>query len=191
MYTTARKNMLWIVAVTLIALAVAALACTSTPTPTAAPAQPTEAPTTQATATSAPTSPPTVVPNTPVLPSATPTITATSTITPTPRAQAPTATKPAAPGPKLTFTAEEIEYSAVKRKGDNKVQLTITLHPNGGVPPFYFILDPGTVQTRVSGLSFTFDWHNCGQSEPHSLMLYSADGQKVGPVGFMFPYDCN
>jgi hypothetical protein len=102
------------------------------------------------------------------------------------------ATKPPARGAKLEFTADDIEYAQTPpRKGDNKVQVTITLHPKGGVAPYYFVLDPGgSVETKVKGLTFTFDWHNCGQSEPHSIILYSADGQKVGPVSFMYDYRC-
>jgi hypothetical protein len=112
---------------------------------------------------------------------------------------APAATKTPARGAKLEFTLDDIEYAAVKRDksvGDNKIQLTITLKPKGGVPPFNFVLDPDApdaktkVETKVNGLTFTFDWHNCNEPATHSIVLYSADGQKVGPVSFLYGYPC-
>jgi hypothetical protein len=130
-----------------------------------------------------------------VMPTAAPTSTATVTLTPTPtitrRAVAPAPAKTVAPGGMLDFTADDIEYKAVQRKEDKKIQLTIMLHPKGGVPPFSFVIDPGApVEKPVNGLTYTFDWHNCGETEPHTIVLISSDGQKVGPVGFMYPYPC-
>ena len=80
-----------------------------------------------------------------------------------------------------------MDDAAVSRKTDNKIQLTITLKPRGGVAPFKFNLDG---VTDVQGLTFTFDWHNCGQNEPHKITLYSADGQTIKDVGFIYPYKC-
>jgi hypothetical protein len=134
-----------------------------------------------------------------VQPTSAPTVTPTATATPTPTKApvvAPAATKAPAQGGKLDFTLDDIEYASNKRKGDNKIQLTITLRPKGGVPPFNFVLDPDApdaktkVQTKVNGLTFTFDWHNCNEPATHSIILYSADGQKVGPVSFLFGYPC-
>ena len=125
-----------------------------------------------------------------VAPSATPT--ATSTARPTAAPGQAVATKPPAQGGKLDFTLDDIEYApSGPRKGDRKIQLTITLRPKGGVPPYYFALDPGQVETKINGLTYTFDWHNCNETEPHSIVLYSSDGQKVGPLGFMFDYRCD
>ena len=118
-------------------------------------------------------------------PTATPT--ATPSATKPGAASAPVATKTPAQGGKLDFTTDDIEYAANTRKGDNKMQLTITLKPRGGVAPFKFNLDG---VTDVQGLAFTFDWHNCGLWEPHTIVLYSADGQKVGPVGFQYNSKC-
>ena len=135
-----------------------------------------------------------------VQPTTAPTVTPTATATPTPTrapAVAPAATKTPAQGGKLDFTLDDIEYAQTPpRKPDHKVQVTITLKPRGGVPPFYFVLDPDApdaktkVQTKVNGLTFTFDWHNCGEPATHTIVLYSADGQKVGPVGFFYDYKC-
>jgi hypothetical protein len=124
-----------------------------------------------------------------VAPSATPTATSMARSSAAP-VQA-VATKTPAPGGKLDFTLDDIEYApSGPRKGDRKIQLTITLRPKGGVPPYSFVIDPGQVETRINGLTYTFDWHNCGETEPHSIVLYSSDGQKVGPVSFMFDYKC-
>jgi len=127
-------------------------------------------------------------------PTQAPSATSTATLTPMPastRAVAPAPAKTVAPGGKLDFTADDIEYKAVHRKEDKKVQLTINLHPKGGVPPFSFVIDPGApIEKPVKGLTYTFDWHNCGETEPHTIVLMSADGQKAGPVGFIYPYAC-
>lgn len=42
----------------------------------------------------------------------------------------------------------------------------------------------------IQGLSYTFPWHNCQQSEPHTIIVISADGQRSRSVGFIYPYDC-
>ena len=166
-----------------VLLVLASLACSAS-TPTAAPAPQ---------ATGAPSVPPqpavtqplateTVVVTAVVQPT-TPTATSTPTATAKP---AVVATQVPAQGAPLDFTADDIEYGpSAPRKSDNKVQLTITLHPKGGVPPFKFNLDG---VTEVNGLTYTFDWHNCNQSEPHTIILMSADGQKA-KVGFIYPYD--
>jgi hypothetical protein len=180
-------------------LMLAALACEVQPPgpPSMATAVPTTAPNApaapEATTAVESTVPPTVVPNTPTQPTATLIPTATATITPTtaPVNTMPVATKTPAQGAKLDFTLDDIEYSlSGKRKSDNKAQLTITLHPKGGVAPFYFVLDPGAVETKINGLTYTFDWHNCNESEPHSIVLYSADGQKSKVISFIPPYNC-
>jgi hypothetical protein len=168
-----------------VLLALASLAC-STSIPTAAPAlQATSVPSVpaQPAATQLPVKE-TVVVTAVVQPTTTPTATPTATATAKPGA---VATKVPAQGAPLDFTTEDIEYGpSAPRKGDSKIQLTITLHPKGGVPPFKFNLDG---VTEVSGLTYTFDWHNCNQSEPHTIILMSADGQKTKPVGFIYPYD--
>ena len=166
-------------------LVLASLACSSS-TPTVAPApQATSAP--AAPAQPVATQPPvkeTVVVTIVVQPTTTSTATPPATATAKPGV---VATKAPAQGAPLDFTPEDIEYGpSAPRKGDNKIQLTITLHPKGGVPPFKFNLDG---VTEVSGLTFTFDWHNCNQSEPHTIILMSADGQQTKPVGFIYPYD--
>jgi hypothetical protein len=117
------------------------------------------------------------------------TVTATATFTPTGAGRAvPLATQPPAPGAPLEFTRDDIEYApSAPRTGDRKIQLTIRLKPKGGMPPLGFLLD-GT--TQVDGLTFTFDWHNCGESEPHTIMILSADGQKSQPVEFIYPFAC-
>lgn len=161
---------------------------TTTPAPSAPTAAPTAAP--------APTLPPAketvvVIQTVVVQPTAVLSVTSTATFTPTARAVAPASTRTVAPGGKLEFTADDIEYAPVIRKGDNKIQLTIILRPSGGVPPFSFVLDPGsTVENRIKGLTYTFDWHNCGESEPHSIILTSADGQTSKTVSFIPPYSC-
>jgi len=165
-----------------VLLVLASLAC-SAATPTVAPApQATSAPSVPAQP--AATQPPateTVI-ATAVQPTTTPTATSTATAKP-----GVVATQVPAQGAPLDFTAEDIEYGpSAPRKSDNKVQLTITLHPKGGVPPFKFNLDG---VTEVNGLTYTFDWHNCNQSEPHTIILMSADGQRTKPVGFIYPYD--
>jgi hypothetical protein len=100
----------------------------------------------------------------------------------------PAPTRPPVQGAPLEFTADDIEYApSAPRTGDRKIQLTIRLKPKGGTPPYSFLLDGAT---RVNGLAFTFDWHNCGESEPHTILLMSADGQKSNAVGFMYPYPC-
>ena len=167
-----------------ILLVVASLACSSS-TPTAAPApQVTDVP--SAPVQPAVTQPPvmeTVTATAAVQPTTTPTSTSTPTATTKP---AVVATQAPAQGTPLNFTADDIEYGpSAPRKSDNKVQLTITLHPKGGVPPFKFNLDG---VTDVNGLTYTFDWHNCNQSEPHTIILMSADGQKA-KVGFIYPDD--
>jgi hypothetical protein len=97
-------------------------------------------------------------------------------------------TQPPASGAPLDFTKDDIEYApSAPSSGDRKIQLTIRLKPKGGTPPFSLLLD-GT--TQVDGLTYTFDWHNCGVSEPHSVVVLSADGQKSKPVGFIYPYEC-
>ncbi len=89
---------------------------------------------------------------------------------------------------RLELGPEDISYSlSPKRPEDGKVQLTMTLHPRGGQAPYSFSIDGGPT---ISGLSYTFDWHNCGQSEPHTVTLFSGDGQKTRPVGFIPLYEC-
>ena len=117
---------------------------------------------------------------------------ATNTVTATPSISviaSPTVTAtPSGPAAKLEFTLDDINFSlSPKRKGDNKVQLTITLHPRGGREPFSFVIDNAFT---YPGLSATLDWHNCGPGEPHSITVVSGDGQKSNPIGIMFPYDC-
>jgi hypothetical protein len=110
--------------------------------------------------------------------------TATATTAPRPAATA----TPSSPAAKLDFTQEEITFSlSPKRKGDDKVQLTIALHPKGGREPFSFVLDDATT---YQGLTATFDWHNCGPGEPHTIVVVSGDGQRSKSIGIMFPYDC-
>ena len=175
-------------AVALVAwmLALAALACqTPEPPPPTAPIQVSPSP--FATLATASTPFPTVTPI------ATGTLIPTLTQSPSPTAsapgQVPTATaKPSGPVARLEFTAEDIKYSlSPKRKEDGKVQLTITLQPRGGLAPYSFMLDNGP---QIQGLTYTFGWHNCQQSEPHTVVVISADGQRTKSVGFIFPYDC-
>ena len=171
-------------------LTLAALACQAQPLPATVPVP--VAPSPSSTPAGESTTFPTVTPI------------ATSTLAPTP-GESPTATAtagapgrlpagtatPSGPAAKLQFTVDDITYSlSPKRKADSKVQLTITLNPKGGLPPYSFVLDPGPGETKVNGLTFSFDWHNCGQSEPHTIVLSSADGQKSKSVGFIYPYDC-
>jgi len=122
-------------------------------------------------------------------PTTTSTVTATATVTPTATRRAVSVSiQPPAPGAPLDFTKDDIEYApSAPSAGDRKIQLTIRLKPKGGTPPFSLLLD-GT--TQVDGLTYTFDWHNCGVSEPHSVVVLSADGQKSKPVGFIYPYEC-
>jgi hypothetical protein len=185
----------WTILLAAGTLTLATLACaTSSSTPSApAPAQTSAPPATQAgsqaTATLASPDFPTVTP----IPSSTliPTPTESPTSTVTRAARTPVATKSAAPAAKLEFTLDDIEWIfSPKRKGDNKVQLTIKLHPKGGVPPYSFVLDPGVVESRVNGLSYTFDWHNCNPWEPHSIIVFSGDGQQSDTVQFIPPPQC-
>ena len=122
-------------------------------------------------------------------PTTTSTVTATATLTPTTaRRTTSVTTQPSASGAPLDFTKDNIEYApSAPRTGDRKIQLTIRLKPKGGTSPFSLLLD-GT--TRVDGLTYTFDWHKCGESEPHSVVILSADGQKSEPVEFIYPYEC-
>jgi len=122
-------------------------------------------------------------------PTITSTVTATATLTPTTaRRTTSVTTQPSASGAPLDFTKDNIEYApSAPRTGDRKIQLTIRLKPKGGTSPFSLLLD-GT--TRVDGLTYTFDWHKCGESEPHSVVILSADGQKSEPVEFIYPYEC-
>jgi hypothetical protein len=117
------------------------------------------------------------------------TVTATATLTPTAARRAmSTPTQSPASGAPLEFTIDDIEYApSAPRAGDRYIQLTIRLKPKGGTEPFSLLLDGAT---QVDGLTFTFDWHKCGESEPHSVAVLSADGQKSGPVGFIYPYTC-
>ncbi len=117
------------------------------------------------------------------------TVTVTTTLTPTTARQATSiSTQPAAPGAPLKLTKDDIEYApSAPSAGERKIQLTIRLKPKGGTPPFSLLLD-GAI--RVDGLTYTFGWHNCGESEPHSVVVLSADGQKSGPVEFIYPYTC-
>jgi len=175
-----------LVLVSVLAVLTVSACGTSTPVPSAPTAQP------------APTLPPAketvIVKETVVVqPTTAPTTNATMTPMPTATAKgaAPALIKTSVPGGKLEFTSDDIEYKPVQRKTDKKVQLTIILHPKGGVPPFSFVLDPGApVETKIKGLTYTFDWHNCNESEPHTIVLMSADGQKTQPVGFIYPYPC-
>jgi len=173
---------------TIAASVVLTAACSSTPkpAPTAPPPQSTLPPVKETVIIKE-----TVIVQPTAAPAATATATATITPTTAPGSKAPAATKPPAQGGKLDFTADDIEYAlSAQRQADKKVQLTITLRPKGGVPPYSFVLDPGGVENRIKGLTFTFGWHNCNESEPHSIVLYSSDGQKVGPVSFIPPYNC-
>jgi hypothetical protein len=122
-------------------------------------------------------------------PTSTSTVTATATVTPTATRRAMSVTpQPSASGALLDFTKDDIEYApSAPSSGDRKIQLTIRLKPKGGTSPFSLLLD-GT--TRVDGLTYTFDWHKCGESEPHSVVVLSADGQKSKPVEFIYPYEC-
>ena len=131
----------------------------------------------------------TATPSQAARPTTTSTITATATLTPTATRRAVSvSTQPPASGAPLDFTKDDIEYApSAPSAGDRKIQLTIRLKLKGGTPPFSLLLD-GT--TRVDGLTYTFDWHKCGESEPHSVVVLSADGQKSKPVGFIYPYEC-
>ncbi len=122
-------------------------------------------------------------------PTTTSTVTATATVTPTATRRAVSvSTQPAAPGAPLDFTKDDIEYApSAPRASDHKIQLTIRLKPKGGTPPFSLLLDSTTL---VNGLTYTFDWHNCGENEPHTVVVLSADGQKSEPVEFIYPYEC-
>jgi hypothetical protein len=171
----------------------AVLACQTSPQPPAAvPVQAVTpsaaAPTAESTAfpTVTPLATSTLIPT----PGESPTVTVTATVGA--RGGAPTATATlSGPAAKLQFTVDDMTYwLSPKRKSDSKAQMTIELHPQGGLPPYSFVLDPGPGEIQGSGLTFTFDWHNCGQSEPHTIILISADGQRSKPVGFIFPYDC-
>ena len=128
-----------------------------------------------------------------VTPIATSTLAPTPTESPSPTASAPgrvptVTAKPSGPAARLEFTVDDIRYSlSPKRKEDGKVQLTVTLQPRGGLAPYSFMLDNGP---QIQGLTYTFGWHNCQQSEPHTVVVISADGQRTKSVGFMFPYDC-
>jgi hypothetical protein len=117
------------------------------------------------------------------------TVTATATLTATAAKRAtPLSTQSAASGAPLKLTQDDIEYApSAPSAGERKIQLTIRLKPKGGTAPFSLLLD-GAI--RVDGLTYTFDWHNCGQSEPHSVVVLSADGQKSKPVEFIYPYEC-
>jgi hypothetical protein len=117
------------------------------------------------------------------------TVTATATLTPTTARRAmSTPTQSPASGALLDFTKDDIEYApSAPRAGDRSIQLTIRLKPKGGTAPFSLLLDG---DTRVDGLTYTFDWHKCGESEPHSVVVLSADGQKSKPVEFIYPYTC-
>ncbi len=171
-------------------LTLAVLACQSQPLPATAPVQ--VAPSPSSTPPVGGTTFPTVTPivTSTLIPTPGESPTATVTISAPGRVRVATAT-PSGPAAKLQFTVDDIEYSlSPKRKGDSKVQLTITLRPKGGLPPYSFVLDPGANETKINGLTFTFDWHNCGQGEPHTIVLISADGQRSQPVGFIYPYDC-
>jgi hypothetical protein len=141
------------------------------------------------TQTSQPTNVLTATPSPAAQPTITSTITATATLTPTTARRAMSApTQSPASGAPLEFTMDDIEYApSAPRMGDRYIQLTIRLKPKGGTSPFSLLLD-GT--TQVDGLTYTFDWHKCGESEPHSVVVLSADGQKSEPVGFIFPYQC-
>jgi len=131
----------------------------------------------------------TTTPSPTTQPTTTSTVTATATLTPTAARRAtPVFIQPAAPGAPLDFTMDDIEYApSAPRAGDRKIQLTIRLKPKGGTAPFSLLLDG---DTRVDGLTYTFDWHKCGESEPHSVVVLSADGQKSKPVEFIYPYTC-
>lgn len=65
--------------------------------------------------------------------------------------------------------------------------MTVVFHPRGGLAPFSYILDSGP---QMPGLTHTFDWHDCDRTEPHTVVIISADGQRSKAEGFMFPYDC-
>ncbi len=116
-----------------------------------------------------------------------------ATATPT-----PTATKVAAPARKPTPTsAGPLEFTlefgqSQPRKGDRKVQLTVIVHIRGGVPPYQVIEDelfPQPTTTRVDGVEYVRDWHDCSPAEPHSITVVSADGQK-SIQNVMLPYTC-
>ena len=122
-------------------------------------------------------------------PTTTSTVTATATVTPTNARRAmPTSTQSPASDAPLDFTKDDIEYApSALSTGDRKIQLTIRLKPKGGTSPFSLLLDSTTL---VDGLTYTFDWHNCGENEPHTVVVLSADGQKSKPVEFIYPYEC-
>jgi len=124
-----------------------------------------------------------------VQPATASTVTATAILTPTAARRAvSTPTQSPASGTPLDFTKDDIEYApSAPRAGDRNIQLTIRLKPKGGTAPFSLLLDGAT---RVDGLTYTFDWHKCGESEPHSVVVLSADGQKSEPVEFIYPYTC-
>jgi hypothetical protein len=124
-----------------------------------------------------------------VEPTVMPTEAATATITPTVGTTKSVAPKPTSAG-KLEFT---IEFSpSAPRKGDNKVQLTMILHVTGGAPPFSVQEDENgiflPVTKRADGVQYTRDWQSCNQGDPHSISVFSGDGQK-STVKTMLPYD--
>lgn len=179
-----RQTIVWVVWMLMLTVA----ACQALPQPPAtAPVQVTLA--SPATPTAESLAFPTVTPL--VTSTLAPTPGGSPTVTATVRAPGGSLTATAAPsGPvaKLQFTLDDLRYSlSPRRRPDSKVQMTITLYPRGGLAPYSFILDSGP---QIQGLTYTFDWHNCGETEPHSIVVMSADGQQSRPVGFMFPYDC-
>ncbi len=166
------------IALVLAVLLVASLACQGSQSPPTLVPAPSDLPTAQDLL--FPTVTP-IAPGTTVTPSEG-TVTGTLTVSAT-ATRGPTAT-PA----RLELGLEDITYSlSSKRPGDDKVQMTITLHPRGGLAPYSLSIDGGP---PIAGLTYTFDWHNCGQSEPHSVAVFSADGQKTRALGFIPLYDC-
>lgn len=124
-----------------------------------------------------------------VQPTAAPT--ATPTVTPTVASVAPVVAPKAQPtqAGKLEFT---IEFApSAPRKGDNKVQLTLILHIQGGSKPFQVLEDtiPQTITATQDGVKYTQNWHNCGPDEPHTITVVSADGQKSSQ-STMMAYRC-
>jgi nucleoid-associated protein YgaU len=193
-------------------LTLAMLACaTSSPTPLAPAPTQTIAPSatqagSQATPTLASAGFPTVTPISSSTLAPMPTESPTATASASKPVNTPVATKPTGPAPKLDFTLGDIEYAySLKRKPDDKIQLTIRLLPKGGLPPYRFVLDPGPFTSQpgaqatpeiiggtwVNGLTYTFNWHNCNENEPHSIILFSADGQWSKTVAFQTEYRCD
>lgn len=192
------KNvLLFSVCATLAGLTILMLAACSAPTPAPIVASPlppdvapppTSEPPAQPTATQVVA--PTATPVTPATAAVTPPATATATVTPTATRGRVFVRPTATSAGKLSFTVDFAP--SAPRPGDNKIQLTVSVHAYGGAPP-YQVLEDGTPQavTQIAENIFAYvrDWHNCGPDEPHTITLVSADGQQVSEA-LMFPYKC-